>query len=132
MTMRFNHPSFVTLMSVLILAAVGSLIAVTGLLLGTSSVQTATVDEASQQAKGLTNACGEAALNRIRQSPNSSGLWTLTFSSGQCSYTITIGVGQNRTITTVGIVKNVYRRLRISVNNTIPKVLVSSWQEVAS
>jgi hypothetical protein len=58
---------YITLMSVLITGAIALVIGVSLLLLGIGAAKTSLAIEQSNQAKALTNACTERALDQLRQ-----------------------------------------------------------------
>lgn len=122
---------FVTLISVLILGAVGAAIVVSLLQLGLASSRTSFAAEQSLQARGLADACGEEALDTIRGNASFTGTTNVTLSSGTCSYTVTNTGGTTRNVATVGTVGTVVRRVAIIVT-TVSPVTLTSWQEVAN
>lgn len=121
---------YITLISVLIIGAVGVAITTSLLLLGLGSSRTGFALQQSNQAKGLANACSEEALQQINESIPFSGTATLTLGQGTCVYTVTRGIGQNRTITATGTVGSIIRKVSISIDKISPAIHVTSWQEV--
>ena len=122
---------FITLISVLIVGAVGVAIAASLLLLGLGSSRTSFALEQSNQAKALANACGEEALQQIRDSTPFSGTGSLTLGQGTCTYTVVKLTGQNRTVTASGTVGTIIRKVSISLDKITPNINITSWQEVA-
>lgn len=122
---------FATLVSILLVGVIGLAISVSLLLLGLSSSRTSFAQEQSYQAKALTDACAEEALEQIRDSTPFTGSGTLTLGQGSCSYTVTSQGGANRTITASGTVATMTRRARVIINQINPTIGVTSWQEVA-
>ncbi|MEK7639724.1 MAG: hypothetical protein AAB424_01085 [Patescibacteria group bacterium] len=122
---------FVTLMSVLILGAVGVSVVVSLIQLGLGSSRTSFATEQSIQARGLADACGEAALSTIRLTPAFTGTTPLTFGSGTCSFTVTNTGGTTRLVVASGTVGTILRRVSIVVATVAP-VTLTSWQEVAN
>lgn len=118
-------------MSVLIVGAVGSAAAISLLLLGLGGSQSGFSLEQSNQAKGLANACQEEALKQIRGTVNYEGSGSLNLGQGSCSYTVTKGAGQNRTVTAQGTVGSEVRKVKVEVGQITPKITLTSWQEVA-
>ena len=109
---------FITLISVLVVGAVGVAITLSMILLELGSSRTSFALEQSNQAKALANACAEEAMQQIRDSTPFTGTGNLTLGQGTCSYTVTNTGGQNRTITASGI------------NQINPAMAVTSWQEM--
>lgn len=123
---------FATLVSVLLVGAIGLTIAVSLLLLGIGASRTSFAQEQSYQAKALADACAEEALQQIHNSTPFTGSRSLTLGQGSCSYTVTSQGGQNRTITTSGAVSSMTRRVRVVIDQINPTIQVTSWQEVAN
>ena len=126
-----QHKGFITLISVLVVGAVGVAIATSLILLGLGSSRTSFAIEQSNQAKGIANACAEEALQQIRDSTPFTGSGNLTLGQGTCAYTVTSQGGQNRTITSSGTVGSIMRKVKIIIDTINPTIQVVSWQEVA-
>ena len=124
-----NNGGYVTLISTLIVGAVGVAIALSLILLGAGSSRTSFALQQSAQAKGLDNACAEEALEQIRESTPFTGSGNLTLGQGTCSYTVTNTGGTNRTITASGTVGTIIRKISITITAINPLIIVSSWQE---
>lgn len=122
---------YITLISVLVVGAVGVALTVSLILLGLSSSRTSFAIEQSNQAKSLANACAEEAMQQIRDSTSFTGNGNLTIGQGTCIYTVTNQGGQNRAITASGAVGAIIRKVKISINKINPAIQVVSWQEVA-
>ncbi|RJO59200.1 hypothetical protein C4546_03165 [Candidatus Parcubacteria bacterium] len=131
---RLNHKSkgYIALLSLIILGAVGSAVAVSVLLLGLNSTRNSLTLNQGEQAKAYANACAEEALQAIRDNPNFSGTVNLVIGSGTCNYTVVNAGGQNRTITTMGSLGVVVRKISIFINQISPTISISFWQEVAN
>ena len=126
-----NNDGYITLVSVLVVGAVGVAIATSLILLGLGSSRTSFAIEQSNQAKGIANACAEEALQQIRDSTPFTGSGNLTLGQGTCAYTVTSQGGQNRTITSSGTVGSIMRKVKIIIDTINPTIQVVSWQEVA-
>lgn len=127
-----NCSGFITLISVLVVGAVGIAVAFSLLLLGVGNSRTSFAIEQSNQAKALANACAEEALQQIRDSTPFIGSNNLTLGQGTCSYTVTSQGGQSRTVIAEGMVGTIYRKVKIIINKINPTIAVTSWQEVDS
>ena len=123
---------YVTLLSVLIVGAVGTAVTVSLLFLGLTASRTSFVVEQAAQARMLADACAEEALQQIRSSTAYTGTAGLSLGQGSCTYTVVSTGGENRTITASGIVGTVTRRTEVLVSAINPSITISSWQEVAS
>ncbi len=118
------------LFSVLVVGAIGVGVVTGVVLLGLSWSRTSFTLEQSFQAKALTDACAEDALQRIKDTIPFAGNGTLTLGQGSCAFTVTNNGGQNRSIVSLGTVGTVVRRVNISITAINPQIVVSSWQEV--
>lgn len=125
-----KHKGFITLISVLMVGAIGVAITLSLILLGLGSSRTSFAIEQSNQAKALANACAEEALQQIRDSISFTGSDSFALGQGTCVYTITSQGGQNRTIMTSGTVSAIVRKVKIIISNISPVITVISWQEV--
>ena len=132
LTKKYNRKNngFVTLVSVLAIGAVGVAIAVSLLLLGVGNSRTSLAYQQSNQAKALTSACAEEALQQIRDSTPFTGSGNLSLGQGTCSFTVTSQGGQNRTITVSGSVSTIIKKVEIVIDKITPTIEVVSWQEV--
>ncbi len=122
---------FITLVSTLVAGAVGLSVALSLILLGLGTSRTSFTVGRTAEARGLVNACAEEALQKIRESLSFSGTGGLTIGSGSCSYTVTIGVGENRHIDATGTADTVIRKLDIDLDQIKPTINITLWQEVA-
>ncbi|MFH1838113.1 MAG: hypothetical protein ABH808_01280 [Candidatus Kuenenbacteria bacterium] len=121
-----NKKGYITLISVLVVGAIGIAITLSIILLGLGSSRTSFAIEQSNQAKGLTNACAEEALQQIRDSTPFTGNGNLTLGQGICSYTVTTQGGQNRTIISQGTVGTIIRKVKIIIDKINPAIQVVS------
>lgn len=121
---------FVALITVMIVGAIGVSVGLSLILLGLGSSRTSLSIEQSIQAKAMANACGEEALQKIRESTPFTGSGNLSLSGGTCTYTVASGGGQNRTISSTGVYGTITRKVAISVTTINPSIVISAWQEV--
>jgi len=126
-----NRRGYITLISVLVVGAVGVAIATALLMLGLTSSRTGFALVQSNQAKALANACAEEALQQIRDLTPYVGTDGLSIGSGTCTYTVTSQGGQNRTIASLGTVGTTLRKVEVILDQIYPHLVVVSWQEVA-
>lgn len=126
-----QNKGYVTLLSVLIVGALGTAVATTLIILGLGSSRTSFTLAESSQARAFSNACAEEALESIREVPGFSGSGGLTFSQGTCSFTVVSTGGENREIKASSTVGRVVRKVKIILDRITPKINVTSWQEVA-
>lgn len=126
-----REAGYITLLSTLFLVAIGGVVAGSLILLGLGFSKTSLALDQSNQAKALANACAEEALEKIQESTPFSGSATITLGNGSCTYTVTKLTGQNRTITSSGIVGTIIRKISISIDKINPNINITAWQEVA-
>jgi len=83
----------------------------------------------SNQTKSLVNACGEVALESMRENNSLVGSGSLTIGANTCNYTITNTGGTARQLDISGSVNGVVRKLQI-ITSAFNPMIVTSWQEV--
>lgn len=130
-TYRTQNQGFVTLLTVLIVSAVGVAISSSLLLLGIGNARAGLAVQQSKQAATLADACAEEALQQMRFSTAYSGTASLTLGAGTCSYTVTVLTGENRDVQATGTVGTIVRKVEVTISALTPKTVISSWQEVA-
>ncbi|MCR4328496.1 MAG: hypothetical protein NUV53_03180 [Patescibacteria group bacterium] len=126
-----HRQGYITLISVLVVGAVGIAITISLILLGLSSSRTSFAVEQSNQAKALVNACVEEGMQQIRDATSFTGSGSLTLGQGVCSYTVTSQGGQNRTIVASSTVGTIIRKTKVIIDKINPTIQVVSWQEVS-
>ncbi len=124
-----NQKGYIVLITVLVIGAIGVAIAASVIWLGLGVSKSSFALEQSNQTKALANTCSEEALQQIRDSTSFTGSGNLTLGQGTCSYTVTSGGTQNRTITSTGTVGTIVRKVKISIDKINPSINVTSWQE---
>ncbi len=124
------NSGYVTLISMLVISAVGLSVAVSLVLLSAGSSRSSLALEQGNQAKALANACAEEALQQIWNSDIYVGTGNLTLGQGTCAYTVS-NASVPKTITASGTVGVVVKKVSITVDSLHPYVHLSSWQEVA-
>lgn len=122
---------FVTLISTLVVSAAALSISTSLLLLGLSASRKSFALAQSQQAKALANACIEEALQQIHDSVTFQRTGNLSLGQGVCAYTVTLGTGQNRTVTSTGTVGRVVRKVKVTLSAIRPAIAISFYQEIA-
>lgn len=123
--------AYVTLLSVLIVGAIGISITVSLLLLGVGSSRTSFTGEQSGKAKSLSSACAEEALEKIRELETYAGSSNFSLNGGTCAYTVTNQGGANRAIIASSTVGTLTRKSRVIINQINPTIQIVSWQEVS-
>lgn len=125
-----KNRGYITLISVLIVSAIGVVISLSVIILGNAFAQSSFALQQSNQSKALANACAERALERVVSS-NFTGTGDITEGFGTCTYTVASQGGENRTIMARGDVDGRIRKISIVINDILPQVNIVSWQEVA-
>lgn len=129
--MKLHPHGYVTLLSVLVVGAIGTAVVTTLLLLGLSSSRTSFSYEQQEQAQGLADACTEDALQEIRDNTSYVGSGGFSAGQGSCTFTVTSQGGENRTIEATGTVDTVVRKVEVVISAINPTITISSWQNVA-
>lgn len=125
------NKGYIGLLTVLFIGVAVTTIAVSVVASGLSASRSSFSIVQSYQARGLADACIEEALHQIRIFLPFSGSGTITHSIGACAYTVIKGVGQNRTATASGTVGSVVRKVKVTVAQINPQMLIGSWQEIS-
>lgn len=123
---------FITLVAVLVFAAVGLAIGTSLLLSGVDASRTNAILWQSLRAREFATYCAEEALEKLKENIYYSGDETLLLSGGSCEIKPISGNGNtSRTIEVVGVVGDVVRKIAIRVETIHPSTTLSSWKEVA-
>jgi hypothetical protein len=128
-----GQPGYLMLLSVLIAGAIITAMVMAVTFWGVDHTQTAITDVRFTQAKALSNACAEEALERLHEKPPYTGSGFLnSFTFGGCTYTTINTSGTNYTINSTGSSTNAISRVQIIITKIQPKIIISTWQEVPS
>ena len=107
---------FVTLMTVLLLSVLTTSVTVSLLLLQIQSSRQVLTSKQGSYARSYASNCAEQALQELATNPNYSGSQTLTYATGNCSWTVTQGTTKH--ISIFGTSGNVQKELHATVNDT--------------
>jgi len=130
--MKKRKRGFITLMSVIVIGAVGTSVALTLLLLGTDSLRSTQNLFDSAKSRSYVDGCAEKALQTLRNNINYAGGETLDFPDGSCTILPIIGSGtQSPTIRSESAVAGTKRRAEVSVKQVSPQLKLNYWKEVA-
>ncbi|MDH4330932.1 MAG: hypothetical protein OEV93_05300 [Candidatus Moranbacteria bacterium] len=127
---KYRQGGYITLLSVLVVGAIGVSVAVSLILLGLGSSRNSFSLKQSNQAKALANACAEEALEEIQNLLVYEGSDTISLGQGSCEYTVTRLAAQNRNIVATGTVGDVVRKVEINIDLVRPQINIVLWQEV--
>lgn len=119
---------YVSLISTLVIGAVVSVITVAILWMSSVSSHTSIVRGHGLSARALADACAEYALQQIRNSTSFSGGGTISIGDGSCSYVVSVGSGEARTISTTGDMDQSSIDLVIEIDSISPLINVTSWR----
>ncbi len=127
---KTTQSGYTILLAVLIIGAI-SLGMATALINGGADDAKATiVVQAAAQARALSSACSEEALQQIQANSSYTGSGNLSLATGTCAYTVTNTGGTSRLVASTGSSGNSTRRQQISVTVGGTNISVSSWQDV--
>lgn len=126
-----KNSGYIALLSVIIVGAIATAIAVTFTLLGVGLSATSFSQEQAGQARGLANACLEEGLQQIRTLTSYTGSGILSIGQGSCTYTVTNLGGSNRLVIASSTVGTIIRKVQTNVTAITPSIVTSSWLEKA-
>lgn len=126
----YKNSGYITLISTLVVGAVGLSIVTAVILLGLGSSRSSFAIQQSVQAKSLANACAEEGLEKIRESTSFSGTGNLSYTTGNCTYTVSSTGGQGRNILAQGNSGDSIRKVQVTIDSITPLINLTSWQEI--
>jgi hypothetical protein len=129
-TLHFKK-GYVTLLSVIVVAALASAITFGFLSRGISASKNTSSFEAAIRSRVLADICAEIALQKIRDEAQ----YTIEKASvisvnGNCTYTIKNLGGNRRSIITTGYSGSATKNLDVEVDGINPYIIILSWREV--
>lgn len=131
--MKYIHmrsKGYVALMAVLIVGAASLAIASALLLTAADSQRSTIISQQSIQSRAVANACIEEALQQIHDSTSFTTTGTyMGVTPGSCTYIVTNTGGNNRTVTAVGTVGTVVRKIQLTLTVTT-SITINTWQEI--
>lgn len=126
-----RQDGYIALLSVVIVGASATAIALTLLVTGTDAQRTNLVTQQSIQARQLASGCAEEALQIIHDSTSYTGTGSLSMSTGSCAYTVASTGASTRTISATSTVGGVVRKVLVYVTINSSSISVTSWQDVS-
>ena len=130
------NKGYVALMSVLVISAVGTVVAVSLLTVGTISQNTIFTVQKERSAESLSQACVNVALEKIRLDAEYAGDEVISFGINQCDILPIDINGETYTIRTTGLVDTIVRKSRAVVVRTedvetfVVTLALESWSDV--
>ena len=128
---RRSEAGYIALLSVLIMGAAATAIALTLLATGTDAQRSGLVSQQSMRARWLANACTEEALQQIHDVTAYTGTNNLILNTGSCSYTVTSTGSATRIINATANLNSVVRKVTVYVTIGSSSISITSWQEVS-
>src|SRR5690349_11866686 len=107
---------YITLISVMVVGAIGIALILSQFLLGVSTSRSSFVREQFDGAEVLANMCAEEALQQMRNSTPFTGSGSLSTSNGTCTYTVTSQGGDNRTVMATGNAGSLTRKVKVIID----------------
>jgi len=126
-----NKPGYITTMSAIIVGAISIAVIISFLSEGINSTKNSASNIYAAQARAITQACAEEAMQKIRDNTSYTGNFNIIFNNGTCSSTVSTTGLPNITVTAQGTSTTVTKKIKIIINQVSPKINISSWQEVA-
>ena len=123
-----NLGGFIALITIFIILAILLLLGLSFGLLAISETNMSLEKTKSSQAYFLANLCAEQALMKLKEDINYQGPETINIENGSCQI---LQIEGQWIIKTIGNMQNNIKKMRISVSQINPKIIISSWQEVA-
>lgn len=130
MNTKKEQNGYIILISVLIIGAISTAIAVSLLSIGLNSSKNSFSFEQSRQARALANSCIDLALLEIYNSSSYTGASSTSTAQGTCWYEVINTGGDARTINASSTVGPVIRKTKTQLDDVDP-INIISWQEVA-
>ncbi|MFZ4631709.1 MAG: hypothetical protein ACOYL8_00705 [Patescibacteria group bacterium] len=126
-----EEKGYITLISVIIIGAVIFSIVLFMLTSGIDATKSSLIYTNSFRAKFLADACAEEALQQVRDNTSFTGSNTITLSGGTCFYSVTNTGASTRTIDATSTILSDTKKVRIFISAISPKIIISSWSDVA-
>jgi hypothetical protein len=123
-----TNNGFIALVTVLIIFAIVLLVGLSISLLSINEAQMGLKKSQSSQAYYLANLCAEDALMKLKEDINYSGNETIEIEGGSCQI---LPIEGKWTIKTISNFQNQVKKIKIIISQVNPKMIISSWQEVA-
>ena len=119
---------FIALLTIFIILAIALLLGLSFGLLAISETNMSLEKTQSSQADFLANLCAEQALMELKEDINYQGNETIEAEGGNCQI---LPVEGNWVIEVIANFQNQIKKTKITVTQVNPKMVISSWQEVA-
>lgn len=131
MKIETRSRGYITLISTLVVGAVGLSVVTATILLGLGAARNSFALQQSAAAKALANACVETALEEIHADTAYTGSGGLTLSTGTCSYAVSNTGGTSRMVYGTGQADDFIRKIKVTLTADSSGLVILSWQDVA-
>ncbi len=121
---------YITLLSVVIVAALSVAVTIGMLSRGIVASKNVATVESAIRARLLADVCGELALEKIHITPTYTNPGTSETLDGTCSYTITNLGGNRRSIISTGVSGIGQKKIDIEIDGIFPYIIILSWNEI--
>lgn len=129
--MMKNKHGFIALTSILIIGSLVLLISIGLSARSISETKIALSQQLSNRALALADACAEYALNELKADLNYPGNESIIIDgSDSCDILPIETSGSDKIVKTRSIISGYAKKIRITVSQTSPEILISSWIEV--
>jgi Tfp pilus assembly protein PilX len=130
-TKAYRSKGYVALVTVLMIGAVTSAVAIASVLAGLGTSRTSSELSDSQQATVSAETCTEYAMLKLKKDLSYSGNESLVVEKITCRILPIEGTGNNnRTIKTEGLHNNNTSRIQVVLRKINPRTQIESWIEV--
>jgi hypothetical protein len=127
-----RQSGYIALISVLIVGAAATAVAVVLLATGADSQRSALITQQSKQARALAVTCAEEAAQIVHDNVAFSGTNTVSLGQGSCTYIVGQPTATTRRLSATGTVGAVVRKLSATATVGASTITMSSWKDVST
>lgn len=124
-----EQKGFIALTAVLIVLAIALAVGISASLGSITEAKNSLQKNQSSAAYYLTNLCAEEALIKLKENPNYLGNETINTTGGTCNI---LPIEGSWTLKVTGSAFNQIKKMKIIISQINPKLIINSWEEVAS
>jgi predicted chitinase len=119
---------FIALITIFIILAIALIMGISFSLLSAGESAMTLENFQSSRSYFLANLCAEEALMKLKENTNYSGNETINIEEGSCQI---LPIEGQWIVKTAGNFQNQIKKIRISISQVNPEMVIDSWQEVA-
>ena len=123
-----NQSAFIALTTLLIIFVLALIIGLSFSLLSVGQAMMGLKKSQSSQAYFLANLCAEEALMKLKENLNYPGNETISIEESSCQI---LPIEGRWVVKVIGDWKSQIKKMKIVISQVNPKIIISSWQEVA-